>query len=102
MQRGEIRVCRINPEDDTDLSDYLVLPMHDNKNGFIPVIGMSYDQQILLTCGRDGNLFSYKINDESPGPASTFEKTQTPWQLVVLYFYQNNSFSLLTNNDAFS
>ncbi|XP_043276979.1 cilia- and flagella-associated protein 44 isoform X2 [Venturia canescens] len=64
MGGGEIRICRINSHDDMDFSDYLVLPMHEPKNGLIPVISLSYDGKMLLTCGHDGNLFSYKINDE--------------------------------------
>ncbi|KAF7417837.1 hypothetical protein HZH68_000490 [Vespula germanica] len=65
MECGEIRVCKINPEDHTDLSDYWILPMHDNYNGYIPKMLLSYDHTILLTCGHDGNLFSYKINDDT-------------------------------------
>ncbi|KAL2733263.1 cilia- and flagella-associated protein 44 isoform X1 [Vespula maculifrons] len=65
MECGEIRVCKVNPEDHTDLSDYWILPMHDNYNGYIPKMLLSYDHTILLTCGHDGNLFSYKINDDT-------------------------------------
>ncbi|XP_043471636.1 cilia- and flagella-associated protein 44 [Leptopilina heterotoma] len=65
MQHGEIRVCRVNPEDHLDLSDYWLLPMHDNFNGYIPKMTLSYDHNILLTCGHDGNLFSFCINDET-------------------------------------
>ncbi|KAF7998128.1 hypothetical protein HCN44_009526 [Aphidius gifuensis] len=65
MQNGEIRICRINKNEPTDLSDYLVLPMHDNSNGKISKILLSHDETMLLTCGWDGNLFSYKINENS-------------------------------------
>ncbi|XP_048505660.1 cilia- and flagella-associated protein 44 isoform X2 [Athalia rosae] len=63
MQYGQIRVCRVNKHDHTDLSDYWILPMHDNYNGYIPKILLSHDNKMLLTCGYDGNLFSYIIND---------------------------------------
>ncbi|XP_046415054.1 cilia- and flagella-associated protein 44 [Neodiprion fabricii] len=63
MEHGEIRVCRVNRDDHTDLSDYWILPMHDNYNGYIPKILISHDNRMLLTCGHDGNLFSYLIND---------------------------------------
>ncbi|XP_046813293.1 cilia- and flagella-associated protein 44 isoform X2 [Vespa crabro] len=65
MECGEIRVCKINPKDHTDLSDYWILPMHDNYNGYIPKMLLSYDHTMLLTCGHDGNLFSYRINDDT-------------------------------------
>lgn len=63
MQNGEIRICRINKNEPTDLSDYLLLPMHDNSNGKISKILLSHDETMLLTCGWDGNLFSYRINE---------------------------------------
>ncbi|KAK2582044.1 hypothetical protein KPH14_002749 [Odynerus spinipes] len=65
MEHGEIRVCRINPEDHTDLSDYWILPMHDNYNGYISKMLLNYDHTMLFTCGHDGNLFSYIINDDT-------------------------------------
>ncbi|XP_033224478.1 cilia- and flagella-associated protein 44 isoform X2 [Belonocnema kinseyi] len=65
MEHGEIRVCRINPDDHMDLSDYWELPMHDNFNGYIPKMLLSHDHKMLLTCGHDGNLFSFYINDGS-------------------------------------
>ncbi|XP_015588735.2 uncharacterized protein LOC107264707 [Cephus cinctus] len=66
MEHGEIRICRVNPEDHTDFSDYWILSMHDNYNGYIPKILLSHDQKMLLTCGHDGNLFSFLINDDTP------------------------------------
>ncbi|XP_011500262.1 PREDICTED: uncharacterized protein LOC105364098 [Ceratosolen solmsi marchali] len=68
MEHGEIRVCKVNPENVTDFSNYWVLPMHDNFNGIISSICLSYDQTTLITCGHDGNIFSYYINDDSPAP----------------------------------
>ncbi|KAL2740588.1 cilia- and flagella-associated protein 44 isoform X4 [Vespula squamosa] len=65
MECGEIRICKVNPKDHTDLSDYWILPMHDNYNGYIPKMLLSYDHTMLLTCGHDGNLFSYRINDDT-------------------------------------
>ena len=65
MEHGEIRVCQINADDYMDLSNYWSLSMHDNFNGYIPKMMFSYDQKMLLTCGYDGNLFSFYINDET-------------------------------------
>lgn len=68
MEDGILRVCKINPQDDTDFSDYWTLSMHDNMNGRIPCMRLSSDKKILLSCGYDGNIFSYTINDDSPAP----------------------------------
>ncbi|XP_011859838.1 PREDICTED: uncharacterized protein LOC105557260 isoform X2 [Vollenhovia emeryi] len=76
MEDGQIRVCRWKLENYTDLSDYWTLPMHDNCNGYIPKMILSRDQRILFTCGYDGNLFSYEINDNTPPEKVEFEKTK--------------------------
>ncbi|KYN22810.1 WD repeat-containing protein 52 [Trachymyrmex cornetzi] len=76
MEHGEIRICRWKPENYTDLSDYWILPMHDNYNGYIPKMILSHDQKMLFTCGYDGNLFSYEINDDTPFEEIEFEKTK--------------------------
>lgn len=65
MEHGEIRVCRINSNDDMDFSDYWIISMHDNFNGYIPKILLSYNNNVLITCGHDGNLFTFEINDEN-------------------------------------
>ncbi|KYN44488.1 WD repeat-containing protein 52 [Trachymyrmex septentrionalis] len=76
MEHGEIRICRWKPENYTDLSDYWILPMHDNYNGYIPKMIPSHDQKMFFTCGYDGNLFSYEINDDTPFEKIEFEKTK--------------------------
>ncbi|KAI4492234.1 hypothetical protein M0802_009924 [Mischocyttarus mexicanus] len=78
MERGEIRICKINPQDHTDLSDYWILPMHDNYNGYIPKMLLGYDNKIFLTCGHDGNLFSYKINDNIADEIIEIPKSKIP------------------------
>ncbi|XP_032671308.1 cilia- and flagella-associated protein 44 isoform X3 [Odontomachus brunneus] len=75
MEQGQIRVCKYKSENYTDLSDYWILPMHDNYNGYIPKMILSHDQTMLFTCGYDGNLFSYEINDDTPSEATEFEIT---------------------------
>ncbi|XP_015185345.1 PREDICTED: cilia- and flagella-associated protein 44 [Polistes dominula] len=82
MEHGEIRICKINPQDHTDLSDYWILPMHDNYNGYIPKMLLSYDHQIFLTCGHDGNLFSYKINDNTADEIIKIPKPKIPVRLL--------------------
>lgn len=66
LEHGEIRVCRVNPQDEADFSDYWTLAMHDNFNGYVSSIRLSYDRKMLLTCGYDGNIFSFFINDSEP------------------------------------
>lgn len=83
MEHGEIRICRWKPKSYTDLSDYWILPMHDNYNDYIPKMILS--QKMLFTCGYDGNLFSYEINDDMP--PEEFEKTKGTLSLVYLHFY---------------
>ncbi|XP_050459151.1 cilia- and flagella-associated protein 44 isoform X5 [Cataglyphis hispanica] len=73
MEHGQIRVCKLKPENYTDLSDYWILSMHDNFNGYIPKIIVNHNQKMLFTCGYDGNLFSYEINDDTPPEAIEFE-----------------------------
>ncbi|XP_036151277.1 cilia- and flagella-associated protein 44 [Monomorium pharaonis] len=74
MEHGQIRVCKWKPQNYTDLSDYWILPMHDNYNGYIPKIILSHNQKMLFTCGHDGNLFSYEIKDDTPLERIEFEK----------------------------
>lgn len=63
MQDGVIRINRIK-EDHRDLSDYFLLPMHDNTRGTITNLSFSFDRKYLFTVGTDGNLFSYKWNSK--------------------------------------
>ncbi|XP_050303878.1 cilia- and flagella-associated protein 44 [Anthonomus grandis grandis] len=62
MQDGSIRVNKVNPEDYTDLSDYFTISMHDNQNGFVPMLCFSYDEKYLFSCGHDGNIFAYRFS----------------------------------------
>lgn len=93
MEHGQIRVCKLKPENYTDLSDYWILSMHDNFNGYIPKIILSHNQKMLFTCGYDGNLFSYEIKDDTPSEAIEFEIIKGALSLVricavsyLLYF----------------
>ncbi|XP_066592907.1 cilia- and flagella-associated protein 44 [Prorops nasuta] len=82
MQHGEIRICRLNSEDPSDFSDYWMLPMHDHYNGCIPKMLLSCDGSMLLTCGHDGNLFSFVISDEIKRPLELPEIAE-PYPLPV-------------------
>lgn len=61
MQDGCIRV-NFFKEDFHDLSDFWKLSMHDNLNGIIPRLCVSYDENYIFSIGYDGNIFSYKWN----------------------------------------
>nr|XP_012143309.1 PREDICTED: flagellar attachment zone protein 1 isoform X2 [Megachile rotundata] len=63
-QYGELYICKINKEDPLDFSDYWILPVHDYYNGLMSKISFGYDKKMLLTCGHDGNIFSFIINDD--------------------------------------
>ncbi|NXW40347.1 CFA44 protein, partial [Nyctiprogne leucopyga] len=63
MQNGALRVY---PLQDKDLSvntlkDYWSFNVHDNDYGQIQGICSSYDDRFLITCGGDGNIFSFNI-----------------------------------------
>jgi len=87
MQYGQIRVCKWKYENYTDLSDYWILPMHDNYNGCISKMILSYDQKVLFTCGYDGNLFSYEIIDDTPSEAIEFEIIKGAVSLVCYFTF---------------
>ncbi|CAB0030340.1 unnamed protein product [Trichogramma brassicae] len=65
-QRGALRVCRLKPEDEADWSDYWTLPMHDHYTGRVQALCLGYDRRTLVSCGLDGNVFTYAINDDAP------------------------------------
>uniref|UniRef100_G1NND7 Cilia and flagella associated protein 44 n=1 Tax=Meleagris gallopavo TaxID=9103 RepID=G1NND7_MELGA len=63
MQNGALRVY---PLQDKDLSvntlkAYWSFSVHDNDYGQIRGICCSYDDRFLLTCGGDGNIFTFNI-----------------------------------------
>ncbi|GLH13924.1 WD repeat-containing protein 52 [Gryllus bimaculatus] len=79
MQDGKIRVCRKNPNNISDLSDYWALSMHDNDNGIIPQMCFSYDNKFMFSCGRDGNVFAYVVASEIDKPPIRKPKKSAPW-----------------------
>lgn len=90
MDDGVVRVCRVNPEDDADFSDHWTLPMHDNMNGCVPSMRLGCDRKTLLTCGYDGNVFSYAINDDSP-EVQVPAPAVTPVMVCFFFYFSNNS-----------
>ncbi|XP_076637400.1 cilia- and flagella-associated protein 44 isoform X1 [Colletes latitarsis] len=80
-QYGELYVAKMRKEDPLDLSDSWILPIHDYYNGCISKMLLSYDKKMLLTCGHDGNIFSFKINDDTPLESIEIPKVQHPLPL---------------------
>ncbi|KFQ82177.1 WD repeat-containing protein 52, partial [Phaethon lepturus] len=86
MQNGALRVY---PLQDKDLSvntlkEYWSFNVHDNDYGQIQGICSSYDDRFLITCGGDGNIFTFNIlspedvhkelKAKIPSPRSGLEK----------------------------
>ncbi|NXC68818.1 CFA44 protein, partial [Anhinga anhinga] len=86
MQNGALRVY---PLQDKDLSvntlkEYWSFNVHDNDYGQIRGICSSYDDRFLITCGGDGNIFTFNIlspedvheelKAKIPSPRSGLEK----------------------------
>lgn len=63
-QHGELYLARVKENDPLDFSDCWILPVHDYYNGHMSKILFSYDKRMLLTCGNDGNIFCFKVNEE--------------------------------------
>lgn len=64
MQDGSIRVNRVNKNNFRDMSDYWILPMHDNQNGYVSKMCFSCDEKYFFSCGHDGNIFAYTFHPE--------------------------------------
>uniref|UniRef100_A0A8C5M7X7 Cilia- and flagella-associated protein 44 n=1 Tax=Leptobrachium leishanense TaxID=445787 RepID=A0A8C5M7X7_9ANUR len=63
MQDGSIRVYPLQANDPlmTSMHGYWSLGIHDNQYGTIQAICCSYDHQYLVSCGADGNIFTFSI-----------------------------------------
>ncbi|NWV28060.1 CFA44 protein, partial [Origma solitaria] len=76
MQDGSLRAY---PLSDKDLSvdalkDYWYLNVHDNDCGQIRGICCSHDDECLITCGGDGNIFTFDIWLEEELPEELSEE----------------------------
>lgn len=81
-QYGELFICKMKKEDPLSFSDYWILPIHDYYNGHIAKIVLSYDKKMLLTCGHDGNIFSFEINDDTPHESVDIPEAERSLPLV--------------------
>ncbi|NXL57204.1 CFA44 protein, partial [Chordeiles acutipennis] len=88
MQDGALRVYPLQDKDFSvnTLKDYWSFNVHDNDYGQIQGICSSYDDRFLITCGGDGNIFSFNIlspedvhkelKAKIPSPRSGLEKEE--------------------------
>ncbi|NXR25528.1 CFA44 protein, partial [Cinclus mexicanus] len=88
MQDGSLRAYPLSIKDLTAgvLKDYWYMNVHDNENGQIRGICCSHDEGCLITCGGDGNIFTFDLWSEEelpkelkviiPPPRSGLEKEE--------------------------
>ncbi|KAM6141028.1 LOW QUALITY PROTEIN: cilia- and flagella-associated protein 44 [Pterocles gutturalis] len=86
MQNGSVRVYPLQEKDLSvnTLKEYWSFNVHDNDYGQIQGICCSYDDRFLITCGGDGNIFTFNIlspedvhkelKSKIPSPRSGLEK----------------------------
>lgn len=70
MQDGSLRAYPLREEGLSEgaLKDYWYLNVHDNENGQIRGICCSHDDGCLITCGGDGNIFTFDLLSEEEVP----------------------------------
>uniref|UniRef100_A0A803J8E9 Cilia- and flagella-associated protein 44 n=1 Tax=Xenopus tropicalis TaxID=8364 RepID=A0A803J8E9_XENTR len=63
MRDGTVRVYPLQANDPllTSMHGYWALGVHDNQYGRVQSISTSYDNQYLVTCGGDSNIFTFSI-----------------------------------------
>ncbi|KFW01147.1 WD repeat-containing protein 52, partial [Eurypyga helias] len=86
LQNGALRVYPLQEKDlsGNALKEYWSFNVHDNDYGQIRGICSSYDDRFLITCGGDGNIFTFNIlspedahkelKAKIPSPRSGLEK----------------------------
>ncbi|NXX47244.1 CFA44 protein, partial [Tricholaema leucomelas] len=86
LQNGALRVYPLQDKDLSvnSLKEYWSLNVHDNDYGQIRGICSSFDDRFLITCGEDGNIFTFSIlssedvpkemKAQIPSPRSGLEK----------------------------
>ncbi|NWW68741.1 CFA44 protein, partial [Ifrita kowaldi] len=85
MQDGSLRAYPLNGKDlSVDaLKDYWYLNVHDNDYGQIQGICCSHDGRCLITCGGDGNIFTFNILSEEEFPAELSEEVPKELKVII-------------------
>lgn len=70
LQDGSLRAYPLSVEGVSvgALKDYWYLNVHDNDYGQIQGICLSHDNRCLITCGGDGNIFTFDLLSEEELP----------------------------------
>ncbi|XP_051634918.1 cilia- and flagella-associated protein 44 isoform X1 [Manacus candei] len=84
MQDGSVRVYPLPKKDLSvnTLKKYWSLNVHDNDDGQIQGICSSYDGRFLITCGGDGNIFTFDILSTEDVPLE--RKAEIPFPRIGL------------------
>ncbi|XP_060626745.2 cilia- and flagella-associated protein 44 [Anolis sagrei] len=63
MQNGAVRIYPLHQKEFSidNIAGYWLFSLHDNEYGKIQGICSSFDDRFLVTCGADGNIFTYNI-----------------------------------------
>ncbi|XP_017587422.1 PREDICTED: cilia- and flagella-associated protein 44 isoform X1 [Corvus brachyrhynchos] len=85
MQDGSLRAYPLNDKDlSVDaLKDYWYLNVHDNDYGQIQGICCSRDDRCLVTCGGDGNIFTFDICSEEELPQALPEELPKELKVII-------------------
>ncbi|NXB19850.1 CFA44 protein, partial [Rhagologus leucostigma] len=85
MQDGSLRAYLLNDKDlSVDaLKDYWYLNVHDNDYGQIRGICCSHDNRCLITCGGDGNIFTFDILSEEELPEEPPEEPPKELKVII-------------------
>ncbi|NWU36537.1 CFA44 protein, partial [Hylia prasina] len=80
MQDGSLRAYPLSDGEVSveALKDYWYLNVHDNDNGQIRGICLSHDDGCLITCGGDGNIFTFDLLSEEEHPKDLEVKIPPP------------------------
>ncbi|NXB34629.1 CFA44 protein, partial [Eulacestoma nigropectus] len=85
MQDGSLRAYPLRGKDlSVDaLKDYWYLNVHDNDYGQIRGICCSHDDRCLITCGGDGNIFTFDIWSEEELPEELPEEVPKELKVII-------------------
>ncbi|NXD43582.1 CFA44 protein, partial [Copsychus sechellarum] len=85
MQDGSLRAYPLSVKDlSADvLKDYWYMNVHDNDNGQIRGICCSHDERCLITCGGDGNIFTFDLLSEEELPEELPEKLPKELKVII-------------------
>uniref|UniRef100_A0A8C3XZH1 Cilia- and flagella-associated protein 44 n=1 Tax=Catharus ustulatus TaxID=91951 RepID=A0A8C3XZH1_CATUS len=91
MQDGSLRAYPLSVKDLSVgvLKDYWYMNVHDNDNGQIRGICCSHDERCLITCGGDGNIFTFDLWSEEEIP----EKLPKELKVIIPPPRVNNTIS---------